>query len=69
MASRWQMDFKDRPLRISALSLHSYILPLPGIILLQPVNLWLCMRKPIMDDTKPEPYWCYSHNYNDKCEL
>ena len=55
MASRWQMDFNTvEPFCYLALSLHSYILPLLGIILLlAAVNLWLCMRKPIMDDTKP----------------
>jgi hypothetical protein len=55
MAARWQMDFNAvEPFRYLALPLHSYIPPLLGIVVfLAAVNLWLCMRKPKMDDTKP----------------
>ncbi len=55
MAARWQMDFNAvEPFRYLALPLHSYIPPLLGIIVfLAAVNLWLCMSKPKVDDTKP----------------
>jgi hypothetical protein len=71
LGTRWQMDFNAvESFRYLALPLNSYIPPLLGIIvLLTAVNLWLCMRKRKIDDTKPRTVLGVIHTTMNKMTL